>query len=248
MDLSGRGVLVTGASSGIGRETALLLSELNARVILVGRNRERLEAACQQLQGTGHRVEPFDLTALQEIPAWLKRLTAATGPLAGLVHCAGIQNSLPLRVLSLEKLEAVFRINISAAVMLAKAFCQKGCSVPGGSIVLVSSAMGLVGRPGIPAYSASKGALVALARSAALELAKDQIRVNCVAPGFVRTEMLEQLREWLSSEQLAALEAQHPLGLGAPRDVAYAIAFLLADTSHWITGTTLVVDGGYTAH
>ena len=114
--------------------------------------------------------------------------------------------------------------------------------------MLVSSAMGLVGRPGIPAYSASKGALVALARSAALELAKDQIRVNCVAPGFVRTEMLEQLREWLSSEQLAALEAQHPLGLGAPRDVAYAIAFLLADTSHWITGTTLVVDGGYTAH
>jgi len=208
MDLSGRCVLVTGASSGIGRETALLLSQLNARVVLVGRNRERLEAACQQLQGTGHRVEPFDLSALQEIPTWLKRLTTETGPLGGLVHSAGVQNSLPLRVLTLEKLEAVFRINVSAAVMLTKAFCQKGCGQPGGSIVFVSSSAGLAGRPGITAYSASKGALVALARSAALELAKDRIRVNCVAPGLVQSEMLEQLRELLG--QLAG--GNHVLG------------------------------------
>lgn len=247
MDLSGRCVLVTGASSGIGRETALLLSQLNARVILVGRSRERLEAACQQLQGAGHRVEPFDLSALQEVPAWLKRLTAETGPLAGLVHSAGVQNVLPLRVLTAERIEALFRINVSAAVMLAKGFCHKGCGQPGGSIVFVSSIAALAGRPGATAYSASKAALVALARSAALELAKDRIRVNCVAPGLVQTKMLEQLREWLPPENFTALEAQHPLGLGNPRDVAYAIAFLLADASRWITGTTLVVDGGFTA-
>jgi len=240
--------LITGASSGIGRETAILLSQLQARTILVGRNRERLEATYQQLQGEGHHLEPFELAALGEIPAWLKRVTAATGPLDGLVHSAGIQNSLPLRVLSAEKLEAVFRINVSAAVMLAKAFCQRGCCEQGGSIVFVSSSAGLVGRPGTAAYSASKGALNALARTLALELAGNRIRVNCVAPGLVQTEMLEQLRELLPPEQLASFEAQHPLGLGTPRDVAHAIAFFLADTGRWITGSTLVVDGGYTAH
>jgi NAD(P)-dependent dehydrogenase (short-subunit alcohol dehydrogenase family) len=248
MDLGGRCVLITGASSGIGRETAILLSELQARLVLVGRNTERLQATHQHLQGEGHRVEPFDLSALAEIPGWIKRLTAETGPLAGLVHSAGIQNSLPLRVLSPGKLEEVFRINVSAAVMLAKGFRQKGCCRPDSSIVFVSSSTGLAGRPGIAAYSASKGALNALARTLAMELAPERIRVNCVAPGLVRTEMLEQVRDWLPPEQFAALEAQHPLGLGTARDVAHAIAFLLADTARWVTGTTLVVDGGHTAH
>jgi NAD(P)-dependent dehydrogenase (short-subunit alcohol dehydrogenase family) len=104
-----------------------------------------------------------------------------------------------------------------------------------------------VSRPGLTAYSTSKAALTGLARSLAVELARDRIRVNCVAPAWVRGEMTEQAFSNMTAEQVAQLEQAHPLGLGDPRDVAHAAAFLLADTGRWITGTTLLVDGGYTA-
>jgi NAD(P)-dependent dehydrogenase (short-subunit alcohol dehydrogenase family) len=248
MDLTGCTVLLTGASSGIGRDTAILLSELNARLVLGARNRERLEQTLQSLNGTGHRIEDFDLASVDEIPTWIKKIAADSGPLHGLVHCAGIHSAHPLRILSAEKLEHVMRINVSSALMLAKGFRQKGCFVPGGSIVLLSSVAGLVGEPGVSAYAASKAAIAGLTRSLAMELAGQNIRVNCVAPGFVQTEMTDRLRESLSPEQFSAVEALHPLGLGTPRDVAHGIAFLLAATGRWITGSTLVIDGGYTAH
>jgi len=247
LDLSGRTVLVTGASSGIGRDAAIFLSQCNARVILCARNRERLEQTAAQLNGPGHRIEAFDLAAADEIPARLKTLCEDTGPLHGLVHCGGVHSALPLRVLTVEKLEQVLRINVSSAAMLAKGFRQKGCSSPGSSIVLVSSVAGLVGEAGVPAYAASKAAIIGLCKTLAMELAVQGIRVNCVAPGFVKTEMGERLGAMLTPEQLAALEAKHPLGFGTPRDVSYGIAFLLAGTARWITGTTLVIDGGYTA-
>jgi len=110
---------------------------------------------------------------------------------------------------------------------------------------LLSSVAGIVGSAGIPAYSASKGALISLTRSAALELAVSGLRINCVAAGSVETEMLHGSP--YIPEQFEALKRRHALGIGAPRDVAHAIAFLLADTGRWITGSTLVVDGGYSA-
>jgi len=248
MDLGGRLVLVTGASAGIGRETAIFLSECNARLILTARHGERLEQTASLLRAGDHRIEARDLTSTDEIPAWMKRVCEENGPLGGLVHCAGVHSAFPLRVLTTEKLESVMRINVSAALMLAKGFRQKGCSTAGSAMVLVSSVAGLVGEAGVAAYAASKAALVGLARSLAMELAGQGIRVNCVAPGFVETEMGGRLREALTPEQFQALEAKHPLGLGTPRDVAHGIGFLLAETSRWITGTTLVIDGGYTAH
>lgn len=214
---------------------------------MCARNRERLEETFARLTGSGHRIEALDLAAAEEIPAHLKRIAQETGPLHGLVHCAGVHSAHPLRILTVQKLEEVMRINVSAAAMLAKGFRQKGCSAPGSAIVLVSSVAGLVGEAGVPAYAASKAALIGLARSLAMELAPQGIRVNCVAPGLVKTEMGERLSGALTPEQLAALEAKHPLGFGTPRDVAHAIGFLLADTGRWITGTTLVIDGGYTA-
>jgi NAD(P)-dependent dehydrogenase (short-subunit alcohol dehydrogenase family) len=247
MDLSGRCILVTGASSGIGRETARMLSRLNARTVLVGRNAERLQETLDSLEGTDHLVSVFDLSAVEEIPGWFKSVTSRTGPLHGLVHSAGMQLTLPIRSTSAAKLDLIMRTNFYSAAMLSRGFCQRGCYLPGSSVVFLSSIMALHGRASISAYSASKAALEGLCRSLAVELAQDKVRVNCVAPAMVQTEMLGRLREMLSEEQMGAIEKMHPLGFGTPSDVAGAIAFLLADTGKWITGTTLVVDGGYSA-
>ena len=248
LDMAMRTVLVTGASAGIGRDAAILLSELGARVILVGRNRTRLDAAASQLAGSGHCVESFDLNQLDEISGWMKRLVEKNGELHGVVHCAGVQQTMPLRATSIRSAEDLMRVNVLAALMLAKGLRQKGVRAPVASLVLVASVMGLVGAPGRAVYCASKGAIIAMTRALALELAGEKIRVNCVAPAFVKTEMLEELKSLTGAEQMAAVEARHPLGFGEPRDVSHSIAFLLSPASRWITGSTLTVDGGYTAH
>lgn len=247
MDLAGSIVLVTGASSGIGRETAVLLSSLNARLVLTGRNRERLEQTLSCLSGEGHRIEPFDLSSTEQIPQWFRSLAAAAGPFHGLVHAAGIQSILPIRLAKQKAVEELLRTNLQSAIMLVQAFCQKNCHAPESSVVFLSSVIGLTGKPAASIYGASKAALVGLAKSLAVELAHDGIRVNCVAPAYVQTEMLAELREFFSPEQFEALEKAHPLGFGTARDVANAIAFLLAGTGRWITGSVLVVDGGYSA-
>jgi NAD(P)-dependent dehydrogenase (short-subunit alcohol dehydrogenase family) len=249
MDLAGRTILVTGASSGIGRETSIVLAGLGARLVLVGRRREELERTAASLGPGGHRVVPFDLSDLDAIPAWLRGVGDSAGPLDDLVHSAGLHFTLPLRATPTGQYTALMRVNVDAAYFLAKGFRQKGTRRAGSTsgIVFLSSVMGLIGQTGISAYSASKGALVSMAKSLALELAREGIRVNCVAPGVVRTEMAEHAGQTLTPEQHQALESLHPLGMGTPRDVAYAVAFLLAETGRWITGTTLVVDGGYTA-
>jgi NAD(P)-dependent dehydrogenase (short-subunit alcohol dehydrogenase family) len=245
LDLSGSTVLVTGASSGIGREIAVLLSSLNATIVLTGRDQGRLEQTFSTLSGSGHRIEVFDLAAIDRIPEWFREFTANTGPLHGLVHAAGKQMTSPIRGLTSQALDDLMRTNLYSAVMLVRGFCQKKCSTAGSSIVFLSSVMGIVGKPAISVYGASKAALMGLTRSLALELARDRIRVNCVAPAFVQTEMLDQLRDTLPPEQFEAIENAHPLGFGTVRDVANAVAFLVAGTGRWITGSTLVVDGGY---
>jgi NAD(P)-dependent dehydrogenase (short-subunit alcohol dehydrogenase family) len=248
MDLNGKTVLVTGASSGIGRETAILLSELNARLVLVARNAERLQQTAASLVGSGHRIEAFDLTALDDIPKWMQSIAAETGPFTGLVHAAGKQAATPVRFINQARAEDLIRTNLSSAILLVRGFSHKTCRDPkGGSIVFLSSVMAFAGKPAISVYGATKAALIGLTQSLAVELAADRIRVNCIAPGFVQTEMFEEARSIMSDEQVEALKQAHPLGFGTARDVAHAAAFLLADTGRWITGSTLVVDGGYTA-
>lgn len=247
LDLNGRLILVTGASSGLGRATAVLLSRLDARLIVVGRNQERLSETTSALEGGPHIAEQFDLAQAEQIPKWMKGLTAQHGALSGLAHLAGVHSARPLKVLDPTHFEEVLRTNVVSASQLVRGLRQVGCAAKPASAVLVASVTGLVGASGVAAYSASKGAVIALGRSLALELAPEKIRVNVLAPGFVETEMTERLRAMLTSEQYAAVEAMHPLGIGRPEDVAHAVAYLLSDASKWVTGSTLVVDGGYTA-
>lgn len=247
MDLSGRTILVTGASSGIGRETAVLLSQLNARLILTARNEDRLTATLSTLHNDGHWAQPFDLSRTEEIPKWVKGVAAQAGPLFAIVHAAGKQAATPIRFVTEERVDDLVRTNLYSAIMLARGFSQKNCYVPGGSLVFISSITAFAAKPAISVYAATKSALLGMTKSLALELAPLQIRVNCVAPGFVETEMLEDVRSVLTDEQVDELRSSHPFGFGTPRDVANTIAFLLAETGRWMTGSTLVLDGGYSA-
>ncbi len=247
LDMSGKTVLVTGASSGLGRDTAILLSALGARVVLLARDQRRLELTRASLDGGNHPVVPFDLAQGDGIPGLLLKCAEETGPLHGLVHCAGVAPVCPLRAVNVAHIQNVMQVNVVSAIMLAKGFRQKGVCARDSSIVFMSSVMGLVGEKARAAYCASKGGIESLTKALALELAPEHIRVNCVAPALVKTEMHGALAEQLTGGQLSLLEAKTPLGLGQPRDVSHAVAFLLSDASRWITGSSIVVDGGYCA-
>lgn len=247
-DLCGKTYLITGASSGIGFETSMLIASLGGKVVLVARDSQRLERATQKLPGGNHAFVCRDLSTDQaSIPEWMRELGSAHGPFHGAAHCAGVHITAPLMVTSPDDYGEVHTLNVVAAAMLAKGFRQKAVRASETSLVLLSSVSALAGAPGAAAYASSKGAISALVRSLAIELARERIRVNCVAPGFVRTEMTESFGTYLTPQQLADIDARHPLGVGSPQDVACSIVFLLSAWSRWITGTTLVVDGGYLA-
>lgn len=251
LDLSGRRVLVTGASSDsdIGRTLCVTLADLGAALVLTGRRPEPLEETRAALDEPGrHSVAPFDLADLDTLPGWMKGLAADGGPLDGVVHSASVQGYTVLRQMSRAQIDRYLTLNVGAALMLARGFAQKGVhAANGGSLALIGSVAGLKGQKGRSLYAASKAALVAVARSLALELADRRIRVNVVAPAVVMGSKAAEQFAMLPAEQNAALAAAHPLGYGTPQDVADAVAFLLASTGRWITGVTLPVDGGFTA-
>jgi NAD(P)-dependent dehydrogenase (short-subunit alcohol dehydrogenase family) len=245
-NLSGKKILVTGASSGIGQASSRLFSRLGGLVILIGRNTERLRKTYESLAGSGHAQYNFDLAAVDDIPTLLKKIHSDHGSLTGLFHVAGILSVKPLSLIKSRHIDPVLNISVKATLMLAKGLCQKGLlHESGASLLFMSSVAGCRGQTGMSIYSASKAAVEGAMRSLACELAPKGIRVNAIASGAVHTGMHEQIIKDLSEAAIIAYRQKHLLGFGAPEDIANAAAFLLSDASTWITGTTMTVDGGY---
>lgn len=247
--LTDKHILITGASSGIGKSCAIHCAQQGARVTLLGRNEERLKATLTELKSSSARFFSVDLTDYEATAEVVKEAVQAQGRISGLVHCAGVSTTLPLRSLKTEKVEHLLQINVTAAIELTRLCTKKAhFSAEGGSIIYLSSVMGVVGEAGKTAYSLTKGALLAGAKSLALELARRKIRVNCIAPGVVETPMSTSAVYSQTETAQQRIKAMHPLGLGQPEDIALACIYLLSDAARWVTGTNLIVDGGYTAH
>lgn len=250
LDLTGKTILVTGASSGIGRDTCILLSELGAEIILVARRVDALQQTLSLMHGDGHTIQIFDFARTRDIVPWVKQVAAEHGPIDGLVHAAGESLTEAVRFLDYDNMDRLIDLNLKSNLALMQAIRLKQVRRQNStlSVVLVSSISGHAGYQGTSVYGATKAGIDAIARALAIELSKESIRVNSIVPGLVATEMvLNDLADRVGKEAIDSSGESHPLGLGKPRDISNAIAFLLSDAARWITGTNLVVDGGILA-
>lgn len=246
-DANARHILITGGSSGIGLAAAVRASRSGARVTLVARRREELNGALAQLDGKGHAAHECDVTDYARIATLLPEIAASSGPVHALIHAAGIHAVSPVRTVNPMQAAEMFNVNVTSALMLSKAFRKPNVRADDASIVLLSSAVGVVGSSGVSIYAATKAAVASLAQSLGLELAREGIRVNAVAAGIVATPLTERLRDAVGNGGWERIAGAHPLGIGTPDDVAAAALFLASPDARWITGTTMSVDGGYTA-
>lgn len=235
--------LVCGASSGIGAACTGLINELGGSVIAVSRRSDKLEALRATLKyPQNYFIEPYDLSSYEGIPAWINGLYKKYGVLSGAVYSAGIVNVMPMAFEEKESLRNIFDINFNPAFFMIKAFGgNKKILKNPSSVVFISSLSYKMSSKGIGAYASSKGALSSLTVSAALELAKNNIRVNAVSPGIVETPLTDN---GCSDTYMASLKDRYPLGLGRPQDVADLVVFLLSSRSLWITGQNYCIDGG----
>jgi NAD(P)-dependent dehydrogenase (short-subunit alcohol dehydrogenase family) len=248
-DLSGKNIIVTGASSGIGRQCAISCSFMGAIVILLGRNNDRLKETLDNMDvPLRHLTFSADLTNYEKTQDVVDQVVAKAGKIHGLINCAGISTTLPFSQGKPEKMDEFFHANVHSAMNLTRIVIkQSNISEEGASVIFISSVMGIAGENGKSLYSMTKGAIIAGARSMAVELAPRNIRINCISPGVVESPMSKSAVYSRNEESLNKIKALHPLGLGQPEDVAYACIYLLSNASRWVTGTNLIVDGGYTA-
>lgn len=241
-------ILITGASSGIGRSCSVECSKSGADLILVGRNHEELMKTVSMLDPET-KVETIteDITRSENLETIIADKVSALGKISGFIHCAGIEKTLPLKKHHSQLYQDIFAVNVIAGLEIAKILSLKKYKDETSSFVFISSVAGMVGEAGKAAYSASKGAVIAGARSLAMELSRSNIRVNSISPAMVNTPILEKMFEDIGEEASSEIIKKHPLGIGEPKDIANACIFLLSDASRWVTGTNLVIDGGYSA-
>jgi NAD(P)-dependent dehydrogenase (short-subunit alcohol dehydrogenase family) len=238
--LFGKTILITGASSGLGACTAIECSKLGAKLIISGRNPEKLDSIFKKLNGEGHRQLPIDLSDFEQIDKFSELLPN----LDGIALCAGITKTLPVKFISKKAIDEVFQTNVFSSIQLIQKLLKTKKINKSGSIVFISSISTNYADKGNSIYAASKGAINSFSKVLALELSTQFIRSNCIQPGFVPTEFLGV--GIISDEQLSEERKKYPLGFGEPSDIANGIIYLLADASKWVTGTVITIDGGVT--
>lgn len=237
--LEGKTILVTGASSGIGRATAIECSKMGAKIIITGRNEERLNETFSLLNGDGHQL----VTANLDIQSDIEKLVDVCPVLDGLVNNAGKGKSKPVNFLKLEDLQEVYQTNLFGVALLTKGLLKKKKLKKGSSIVFTSSISSYMTAAGLSIYASSKAAVCSYMRTCALELGVKGIRSNAVLPGMVETKLINDGTYTNEDKQKDML--LYPLGrYGRPTDISHGIIYLLSDASSWVTGTELVIDGG----
>jgi NAD(P)-dependent dehydrogenase (short-subunit alcohol dehydrogenase family) len=240
--LVGKRILVTGASSGIGKAIAIESSKMGACVTITGRNEQLLNETYSQLEGHGHDLIVADLSIKED----LNRLHKELPVINGLVNCAGVTKVVPFPFATRDSFEEVMNVNFFAPTELSRLLVKSKKIGKGGSIVFISSVSGVYcSVVASSIYSSSKGAVNGLVKGVALDLAPKGIRVNSVNPGMIDTDIFAGSA--ITEEQLKADMQRYPLGrYGRPEEVAYAVMYLLSDASSWTTGSNLLIDGGYT--
>ncbi len=239
-DLNGKRALVTGASGGIGREIARVLSQAGARVCLSGTRLEKLEQLSSQIPGESH-VMPCDLSDLDAVDQLASRAVQTMGGIDILINNAGMTRDNVFMRMKNEEWERVLLVNLTAAFRLSRAVLRPMMKQRNGRIIGISSVVGVAGNGGQANYAASKAGLIAMSKSLAQEVASRNITVNSIAPGFIASAMTDELNE----RQHDAIMAQIPAGrLGTAREVANSTLFLASDEAAYITGQTLHINGG----
>ncbi|MBL7853043.1 MAG: SDR family oxidoreductase [Cyclobacteriaceae bacterium] len=239
-ELQGKVVLVTGASSGLGREISVSIAKCGANCFLTGRNEQRLIQTCNLLSGGKHQYLAADLTSISERSGLINSIPV----LDGLVLSSGMLVTKPVGFWTEQNVNEILNANFSGVALLVSEIVKNRKLGQGGSIVFISSIAGnVIAHKGNGLYSASKGAINALLKVLALELAPRRIRVNAVLPGMIRTDLWEG--KSFDKQQLEIEERKYPLGFGSATDVSNSVVFLLSDATKWITGAELVIDGGY---
>ena len=243
--LEGKNILITGASSGIGQQCAISCNQMGARIILIGRRKEKLIETIGLLPFSNNIYYSFDVTNYQDIGSIIADAATKTGPIHGFIHSAGIEYTLPLSLTKPTHYSELFATNVIAGFEFAKVISKKKyINKEGGSFVFISSVRGFLGEVAQTGYCSSKGALIAGTKALSLELAFKKIRVNCISPAQISgTEMTNKIFENSTEQNNSRKLDMYPLGYGETNDVANGCIFLLSDASKWITGTSLILGG-----